>query len=121
MRSILPTDIIHFHQPQKDLVAISRKRGESTPVTAKATVKGIHWRRRLGCRTSVLKVLSVPLEPTLSMSRRDSASRSPGEGDGSAGTMVGRREFYFESYFNLILSPPSDGRKSTASATRNLQ
>jgi len=46
---------------------------------------------------------------------------TPGEGDGSAGTMVCRRQFYFESYFNLILSPPSGGRGSTASATRNLQ
>jgi hypothetical protein len=28
---------------------------------------------------------------------------------------------FIESYFNLILSPPSDGRRSTASATGNLQ
>jgi hypothetical protein len=33
------------------------------------------------------------------------------------GDDVCRREFYFESYFNLILSPPSDGGRSTASAT----
>ncbi len=62
-------------------MAISRRRGESTPVTARATVKGIHWRRRSGCRISVSKVLPVALEPMLAMRSRDSASRSP-EGRG---------------------------------------
>jgi hypothetical protein len=59
-------------------MASSRRRGGRAPLTARETVKVIHWRRRLGCRTSVSKVLPVALEPMLSISRRDSASRSPG-------------------------------------------
>jgi len=54
-------------------------------VTTKATVKGIDWRRRLGCRARVSKVLSVALEPMLSMRTRDSASRSPAGKGGMRG------------------------------------